>query len=381
MAWNDNGGGQGPWGQGGGSPPQPPDIEHIVRVLTERLGGARSYYGGKVWPILVAVALLIWMATGIYVVGPDENGVVIRFGRHVETTGPGPHWRLPYPIATVLNPKVTKVERIEIGYRSRSRTDGRSGGDDIDVPNESHMLTGDENIIDIDMSVQYRIKDSGAANYLFNLRNPTSDRHKVVRDAAESAIRQVIGRNEIDSALTAGKEKIQADAKFTMQKILDSYNSGIMIVTVQLQKVAPPPEVVHAFKDVASAREDRERAVNEAEGYANDILPKAHGEAAKQIQEAEAHKAAKVARAQGDVHRFLALVKEYDKAQDVTETRLYLEAMEEIMQGIHKVILDPQASRGLLPHLPLGMTGQHPGGAKPGTQAVKTDLPLKGEAP
>lgn len=355
MAWNDNGGGQGPWGQGGGSTPQPPDIDQIIQMLKDRLGNRGP--GNKVWPILLVIALTIWMATGIYVVGPDENGVVIRFGRHVETTGSGPHWRLPYPIATVFTPKVTKVERIEIGYRSRSRNEGRSTGDDVDVPGESLMLTGDENIIDIDMSVQFRIKDNGAANYLFNLRNPTADRHKVVRDAAESAIRQVIGRNEIDSALTSGKEKIQADAKHTMQKILDSYNSGILIVTVQLQKVAPPPEVVHAFKDVASAREDRERAINEAQGYANDILPKASGEAAKLIQEAEAYQSAKVTRAQGDVHRFLALLKEYEKAKDVTETRLYLEAMEEIMPGINKVILNPQLNRGLLPYLPLGGPG------------------------
>ncbi|MBF0429546.1 MAG: FtsH protease activity modulator HflK [Magnetococcales bacterium] len=354
MAWNDNGG-QGPWGQGGGSQAQPPDIDQILQSLKDRFNTSAPV--GKIWPILLVIALAIWMATGIYVVGPDENGVVLRFGRHVETTGPGPHWRLPYPIATVLLPKVTKVERIEIGYRSRSRTEGRASGDDIDVPGESLMLTGDENIIDIDMSVQYRIKDNGAANFLFNLRNPTSDRHKTVRDAAESTIRQVIGRNEIDSALTAGKEKIQADAKNTMQKILDSYNSGILIVTVQLQKVSPPPEVVHAFKDVASAREDRERAVNEAQGYANDILPKAKGEAAKQIQEAEAYRTAKVTRAQGDVHRFLALLKEYEKSKQVTETRLYLESMEEITSRMNKVLLSPQTSHNLLPYLPLGNSG------------------------
>ncbi|MBF0614343.1 MAG: FtsH protease activity modulator HflK [Magnetococcales bacterium] len=350
MAWNDNGMGSGPWGHGGGVPPQPPDVDQIVRLLKERIQGGRNPLA-KIGPILIVIAITVWMATGIYVVGPDENGVVLRFGRHVETTGPGPHWRLPYPIATVLTPKVTKVERIEIGYRSRARGDVRSAGDDVDVPAESLMLTGDENIIDIDMSVQYRIKDGGAANYLFNSRNPSGDRHKVVRDAAESSIRQVIGRNEIDSALTAGKEKIQSDAKQTMQKILDSYNSGIMIVAVQLQKVAPPPEVVHAFKDVASAREDRERAVNEAQGYANDILPKAKGEAAKVIQEAEAYRTAKVIRAQGDVHRFQAILKEYVKARDVTETRLYLESMEEVLSGINKVIVDPKAGQNLLPYL------------------------------
>ncbi|MBF0270562.1 MAG: FtsH protease activity modulator HflK [Magnetococcales bacterium] len=377
MAWNDNGGGQqGPWGQGGGVPPQPPDIDQIVRVLKERMHNNAPV--AKFWPVLIVIALVVWMGTGIYVVGPDENGVVLRFGRHVETTSPGPHWRLPYPISSVLMPKVTKVERIEIGYRSRARTDGRSSGDDVDVPAESFMLTGDENIIDIDMSVQYRIKDGGAANYLFNLRNPTGDRHKVVRDAAESSIRQVIGRNEIDSALTAGKEKIQSDAKQTMQKILDSYNSGILIVAVQLQKVAPPPEVVHAFKDVASAREDRERAMNEAQGYANDILPKAKGDAAKAIQEAEGYRAAKVTRAQGDVHRFLAILKEYETARDVTETRLYLEAMEEVMSGVNKVIVDPKAGHNLLPYLPIPV----PGRGVRGDAVSKGDAsPGKGDAP
>ncbi|MBF0340399.1 MAG: FtsH protease activity modulator HflK [Magnetococcales bacterium] len=376
MAWNDNGGGQGPWGQGGGASPQPPDMDEIVRVLKERFQSQAPML--RIWPFLLVIVLAVWMATGIYVVGPDENGVVLRFGRHVETTGPGPHWRLPYPIATVLTPKVTKVERIEIGYRSRTRSDGRSVGDEVDVPAESLMLTGDENIIDIDMSVQYRIKDNGAANYLFNLRNPTSDRHKVVRDAAESSIRQVIGRNEIDSALTSGKEKIQSDAKMTMQKILDNYNSGILIVAVQLQKVAPPPEVVHAFKDVASAREDRERAVNEAQGYANDILPKAKGEAAKLIQEAEGYRTAKVTRAQGDIHRFLAILKEYDKARDITETRLYLETMEDVLGAVNKVIIDPKVSGNLMPYLPLPQGGLRP----PRGESGKGDVaPGKGDAP
>ncbi|MBF0293625.1 MAG: FtsH protease activity modulator HflK [Magnetococcales bacterium] len=359
MAWNDNSGGQGPWGNMGGTPPQPPDIEQIIRLLKDRIGPHRPA-NQKIWPILIAIALAVWMATGIYVVGPDENGVVVRFGRHVETTEPGPHWRLPYPIAQVFNPKVTKVERIELGYRTRSRSEGRASAEEIDVPGESLMLTGDENIIDIDMSVQYRIKEGGAANYLFNLRNPPSDRHKAVRDASESAIRQVIGSNAIDSALTAGKEKIQSDAKLTIQKILDSYNGGILILTVQLQKVSPPPEVVHAFKDVASAREDRERAINEAQGYANDILPKAKGEAAKQIQEAEAYRTAKVTRAEGDTHRFLALLKEYDKAKEITESRLYLEAMENVMGGVNKVIVNPQAGRNILPYLPLAGPQPHP---------------------
>ncbi|MBF0455473.1 MAG: FtsH protease activity modulator HflK [Magnetococcales bacterium] len=344
MAWNDNGGkNQGPWGQGP-TPPEPPDMDEVIRLAKERFG--KNMPGKKFIPILLGIGFIIWMATGIYVVGADENGVVVRWGRYVETTQPGPHFHLPFPIEMVYRPKVTQVQRIEIGYRTRGRST-------IDVPAESLMLTGDENIIDIDISIQYQIKPDGAANYLFNIRNPSQDPHQAVRNAGESAIRQVIGRNTIDTALTTGKDKIQAMTKQTMQAILDSYQSGVQIIALQLQQVAPPQEVIHAFKDVASAREDRERAVNEAEGYANDILPKAKGEAARQVQEAEAYKTAKVSRAEGDVHRFLAVLKEYNKAKEATKTRLYLETMEEVLPRVNKVLVDPKATNGVLPYLPL----------------------------
>ncbi|MBF0399843.1 MAG: FtsH protease activity modulator HflK [Magnetococcales bacterium] len=344
MSWNDSGGGpQGPWGSGN-MPPQPPDIEKIVEMLREKMAG--NVPGGKAWPMLLGVAFVLWMATGIYLVAPDEKGVVVRFGRYVETTDSGPHFHLPYPIETVYTPKVTQVQRVEIGYRTRGRST-------VTVAEESLMLTGDENIIDINLSVQYRIEESGAANYLFNLRNPSSDPHMIVRDVTEASIRQVIGRNSIDTALTTGKEKIQADTKQTMQAILDGYRSGLRIIAVQLQQVAPPEEVIHAFKDVASAREDRERAINEAEGYANDILPKAKGEAAKQVQEAEAYKAAKLTKAEGDVHRFLSLLNEYNKAKEVTRTRLYLETMEKILPDMNKIFVQSGGSQAVLPYLPL----------------------------
>ena len=347
MSWNNSGGGpQGPWGSGN-TPPQPPDIDKLIQQLREQLSAKMP--GGKLWPLLAAVAFLLWMSTGIYVVAPDESGVVVRFGRYVETTDSGPHFHLPYPIESVYTPKVTQVQRIEVGYRTRGRTT-------VPVPEEALMLTGDENIIDINMSVQYRIEENGAANFLFNLRNPPSDPHMAVRNAAEASIRRVIGRNSIDTALTTGKEIIQADTKITLQAILDGYHSGLRIIAVQLQQVAPPQEVVHAFKDVASAREDRERAINEAQGYANEILPKAKGEAERQIQEAEAYKTAKLTRAEGDVHRFLALLSEYQKAEEVTRTRLYLETMERVLPGVNKVILQP-GGHGVLPYLPLGGQG------------------------
>ena len=348
MSWNNSGGGpQGPWGSGS-VPPQPPDVDKLIQMAKEQLSAKLP--GGRLWPLFAILAFVLWLATGIYVVEPDEKGVVIQFGKYVRTTNSGPNFHLPYPIETVYTPKVTQVQRIEIGYRTRGRTS-------VAVPEESLMLTGDENIVDINMSVQYRIKENGAANFLFNLRNPLNDPHMAVRNAAEASIRQVIGRNSIDTVLTAGKEKIQVDTKQTMQAILDEYRSGLRIIAVQLQQVAPPEEVIHAFKDVASAREDRERAINEAQGYANDILPKAKGEAAKQIQEAEAYKTAKLTRAKGDVHRFLALLNEYNKAKDVTRSRLYLETMESVLPKVNKVILQPGAGSQVLPFLPLNNKG------------------------
>jgi membrane protease subunit HflK len=353
MPWNDSGG-HGPWGSGP-VPPQPPDIDKMIEQMRERL--KHKLRAGRFWPALGGVALLLWMATGIYLVAPDEKGVVLRFGRYVESTDSGPHYHLPYPIETVYTPKVTQVQRVEIGYRTRGRST-------VNVAEEALMLTGDENIIDINLSVQYRIEEAGAANYLFNVKNPSSEPHMLVRNASEASIRQVIGRNSIDTALTTGKEKIQADTKQTLQAILDHYRSGLRVIAVQLQQVSPPEEVIHAFKDVASAREDRERAINEAEGYANDILPKAKGEAAKQVQEAEAYKTAKLTKAEGDVHRFLSLLTEYNKAKEVTRTRLYLETMEKILPDINKVVMQPGAHQGVLPYLP--MPGRHTPSAEKG---------------
>ena len=355
MPWNANGGGpQNPWGQGQGNQPNPPDMEKILQMARERWGGGSSGNGFKAWPILLLIAFFLWGLTGVYVVGPDEQGVVTRFGRYVQTTPPGPHIHLPYPIEQVTKPKVTQVQRIEVGYRSRGRTT-------VDIASESLMLTGDENIIDIDLSVQYRVKENGAADFLFRVRNPKEDPYLVVRQAAETSIRQVIGSIEsIDHALTAGKERIQADTSTTMQSILDGYNSGIRIIAVQLQQVAPPQEVITAFKDVVSAREDRERSKNEALGYQSDILPKAKGEAERQVQHADGYRAAKVSRALGDTNRFTSLYTEYNRAQDVTKTRLYLETMQEVLSGTNNVILDSSMGNGALPLLPLPITGGGP---------------------
>lgn len=296
-------------------------------------------------PLLIAILGLMWLATGIYIIAPDEKGVVMRFGRWVATTGPGPHYHLPTPIESVLKPKVTEVKRIEVGFRT---IDQGPPARYSDVPQESLMLTGDENILDIDIIVQYRILDPG--KFLFNIRDP----HVTVRVASEAALREVIGSNTIDEALTVGKFAIQENTKRLLQQILDSYGSGLQIVAVQLQDVHPPEQVREAFRDVASAKEDKIRLINEAEGYRNAILPETRGRAAQIINNAEAYMEEKILKAKGDADRFKSVLAEYTKAKDITRTRLYLETMEEILPEMDKFILGGDSGNAVLPILPLG---------------------------
>lgn len=288
-------------------------------------------------PIL-GIALVLWLLTGIYVVGPDEVGVVQTFGKYSRASQSGLNYHFPYPIETVKTPKVTEVKRIEIGFRSVGKNQYQT------VERESLMLTGDENIVDAEMIVQYKIKDPEA--YLFNFIKP----ELTVREASEASLRTVVGRHNIDEALTSGKFMIQEETKELVQSILDKYNTGILVVAVQLQDVSPPQQVIAAFKDVASAKEDKNKMVNQAEGYRNDIIPKARGEAQSMIREAEGYKKARIARAEGDVAKFSAVLKEYRKAKGVTETRMYLETMEEILPRIEKIII-PDAKSGNLINL------------------------------
>jgi membrane protease subunit HflK len=288
-------------------------------------------------PIL-GIALVLWLLTGIYVVGPDEVGVVQTFGKYSRASQSGLNYHFPYPIETVKTPKVTEVKRIEIGFRSVGKNQYQT------VERESLMLTGDENIVDAEMIVQYKIKDPEA--YLFNFIKP----ELTVREASEASLRTVVGRHNIDEALTSGKFMIQEETKELVQSILDKYNTGILVVAVQLQDVSPPQQVIAAFKDVASAKEDKNKMVNQAEGYRNDIIPKARGEAQSMIREAEGYKKARIARAEGDVAKFSAVLKEYRKAKGVTETRMYLETMEEILPKIQKIII-PDAKSGNLINL------------------------------
>ena len=288
-------------------------------------------------PIL-GIALVLWLLTGIYVVGPDEVGVVQTFGKYSRAAQSGLNYHFPYPIETVKTPKVTEVKRIEIGFRSVGKNQYQT------VERESLMLTGDENIVDAEMIVQYKIKDPEA--YSFNFIQP----ELTVREASEASLRTVVGRHNIDEALTSGKFMIQEETKALVQSILDKYKTGIIVVAVQLQDVSPPQQVIAAFKDVASAKEDKNKMVNQAEGYRNDIIPKARGEAQAMIREAEGYRNARIARAEGDVAKFSAVLKEYRKAKGVTETRMYLETIEEILPNKEKIIV-PDAKSGNLINL------------------------------
>ncbi len=304
----------------------------------------------KITPVLVGL-IVLWLGTGIYIVGPDEVGVVRTFGKFTRVVQSGLNWKFPAPIETVDTPKVTEVKRIEIGFRTLKNGQYRT------VEKESLMLTGDENIVDAEMIVQYKIKDPVA--YLFRIVGP----ELTVREAAEASLRTVVGRNKIDETLTTGKFTIQEETKTQLQSILDIYNSGIHVVAVQLQDVSPPKEVIGAFKDVASAKEDKNRMINQAEGYRNDIIPKARGEAEAMIRDAEGFKESRIKRSEGDAAKFTTILKEYRKAKSITEKRLYLETMEKVLPDIEKIVVPDKNSGNMLNLLNLN-AGKTAGGKK-----------------
>ena len=285
---------------------------------------------------LLGAALALWLFTGTYMVGPDEIGVVRTFGKYTRVAQSGLNYHFPYPIEQVNTPAVTEVKRIEIGFRTLRNGQYRS------VEKESLMLTGDENIVDAEMIVQYKIKDP--VKYLFRIVEP----ELTVREAAEASLRTVVGRNKIDETLTTGKFKIQEETKIQLQLILDKYDSGIHVVAVQLQDVSPPKEVIGAFKDVASAKEDKNRMVNQAEGYRNNVIPKARGEAEAMIRDAEGFKQARIKRSEGDAAKFTTILREYRKAKSITQKRLYLETMERVLPNIEKIIIPDKNSGNML---------------------------------
>ena len=337
-------------GNGSGRGPTPPDIDAIIRDIQNKInkflpGGSKS--GGKPIGLILIILLFVWLASGLYRVGPDEQGVVLRFGKFIKTTQPGLHYHIPVPIETVQTPKVTKVNRIDIGFRSERDSGFSQGGGVADVPQESLMLTGDENIVNIDFSVFWVIKDAG--KFLFEIQDPEG----TVKAAAETAMREVIAKSKIQPVLTEGRAQIEIETQDIIQSILDEYNSGIQITQVQTQKADPPDQVIDAFRDVQAARADMERSKNEAEAYANDVIPRARGEAQKILQAAEAYKQKVVASAEGEASRFVSIFNEYDKAKEVTQERMYLETMEKVLADIEKVIIEKNAGSGVVPYLPL----------------------------
>ncbi|BAM88037.1 protease activity modulator HflK [Bradyrhizobium oligotrophicum S58] len=358
MAWKNQGGGpwgpgpKGPWGSGPQPVgPRPPDLEDLLRRGQDRLqqfipGGG---FGAAGVMLIVLGAVAIWLLSGFYRVQSEELGVVLRFGKYVRDEQPGLRYHLPYPIETVLLPKALRVNSISIGFTANDDP-GRRGRGGRDVPEESLMLTGDENIVDVDVTVLWRIKPKGAADFLFNIQNPEG----TVKAVAESAMREVIGRSNIQPVLTGARTQIEQSVLELMQKTLDTYGSGIQVDNVQMQKVDPPAQVIAAFRDVQAARADLEKAQNEAQTYANKVVPDARGRAAQILQVAEGYKEQAIAEAKGQSARFLKVYDEYKKAPDVTRERIYLETMERVLSGSEKLVLDSGPGGGPVPLLPLG---------------------------
>lgn len=372
MAWNEPGGSgnKDPWGQRR-KEQGPPDLDQLLRRLRDRFAGL---FGGKGGGddnvnrlglgLILVVAFLLWMLSGFYIVQQGERGVELKFGKKNEVTGPGLHWRLPWPIERIEKVNVDQVSILRVGR----------GGDKGSGTDSGFMLTEDENIVVVEFSVQYKIKD--ASDYLFNVRDPVS----TIVQAMESASREVVGKSSLDFIITEGQLEVADNAQKLLQAILDRYKSGIQIVRVQMQKVSPPDEVKAAFDDATKAREDGDRTVKEAEAYSNDILPRARGAAARLVQEAQGYKASVVARAEGDARRFALIVNEYNKAPAVTRERMYLETMEQVFSNTTKIYIDQKAGNNLL-YLPLDkLISQGSGSAATGPAAAIQPLPEASDA-
>lgn len=337
----------------------PPDLEELLRKLNAKIaalmGGNTDNRGGKgsggspggdgtqlpgfgsSIGLIAGIAALVWFASGFYIVDESQRGVVLRFGKLVEMTQPGPRWHLPFPIETVEIVNLSQVRTVEVGYRDNVKNK---------ILKESLMLTDDENIIDIQFAVQYFLKDP--ADYLFNNRAPDEN----VRQAAETAIREVVGKNKMDFVLYEGREQVAATATKLIQEILDRYKSGILISKLTMQNAQPPEQVQAAFDDAVKAGQDRERQKNEGQAYANDVVPRARGTAARLIQESEGYKQSVIANAEGDTSRFRQILVEYEKAPAVTRERMYLDMMQQVMGNVSKVMIDQKNGNNLL-YLPL----------------------------
>ncbi|MFH1134850.1 MAG: FtsH protease activity modulator HflK [Pseudomonadota bacterium] len=334
----------------------------LKRAGAGALGGPRrlvSFFPSP--PALLFIAFLAWVISGVFVIAPDEIGVVKTFGLKSRTEKPGIHYHLPYPISSALKVKIGRVHRMEFGFRE-------AGPDQPPRPaaDEARMPTGDENLVDLWFVVQYRINN--AERHLFQVRDPEA----ALRAAAEAVMREVVGRSRLDEVLTSGKDAIAKEAAADLQAVLDAYKLGVTLTAVQLQAVQPPPEVRDAFQRVASARDEQNKVVNEAQGYVNEIIPEAKGEAAAVVLEAEAYREEKLKQAQGDAARFLSLWDEYRQAENVTRLRLYLEGMEDMLSRAGRIVLDPR-DRNVLPLLQMSEPGSPPQAALPAGREGRGD--------
>jgi membrane protease subunit HflK len=361
MPWNNQSGGggpggsgsRGPWGSGPQSPgggPRPPDLEEFLRRSQDRLRSLMpGNLGGRGAALIVLVLVVLWGFSGFFRVEPDELGVVLRFGKFTREVSPGLNYHLPYPIESALTPPALRINKIDIGMRPVE--DLRRGTSVREVPEESLMLTGDENIVDVDFSVFWKVRPSAVGDYLFNIQNPEG----TVKAVAEAAMREIVGSSTLQPILTGARQTTETGVQNLMQKTLDHYGAGIVVQQVQLQKVDPPAQVIDSFRDVQAARSDLERAQNEAQTYANRVVPEARGRAAKVTQDAEAYREQTVAQAKGETSRFVQIYDQYKKAPEVTRERMYLETMERVLGGSDKTIIDtgPQGGASVVPYLPL----------------------------
>jgi membrane protease subunit HflK len=369
MAWNEPGGnGKDPW-SGKGGDQGPPDLDEVVKKLQDKFGGifgggkpsrGDSSSGGGSGPgaksvgVIGAILVIVWLASGIYIIDAPERGVVLRFGAYYETTKPGPHWHIPFPVERVISVNVDQIT----SFRHKAQ-----------------MLTRDENIVDVEFTIQSRIQD--AADYLFQDRDPD----KTMRDATETAVREIIGKSDLDFILTQGRSAIADRIKQGAQGLIDTYKAGLLITSVNMQPAKPPEQVKSAFDDAIKAREDKEKLENQAEAYANEVVPRARGEAARQLADASAYKDRVIAEAEGDVSRFLAVLNEYQKEPRVTRERIYLEAVETMLSQTSKVMLDNEAGNSLM-YLPLdkimqGAGKESAGGSVPSGQVQSSRPPVE----
>ena len=338
-------GGNNPWG-GGSSGNK--DLEDSIKKAKEKFGKFKIG-GPRNISILIIVALIIWLATGFYRVEPDEQGIELLFGKWNQvTTEPGLHYFFPTPFGKTMTPKVESIRKINVGYRSASELGFSSNSSDRNVLEESLMLTGDQNIVDVNFTVLYKIKDAG--KFLFKLRNPET----TVKDMSESVMREIVGQRDLEFLLTGGRQEVEQVVRSDLQDILDEYESGILVQSIQLQSVNPPALVIDAFDEVQRARQDKEKLVNEANSYLNKIVPNARGDAAKLVQEATAYKEQVIKQAEGVAQNFIDVYNSYKVTKYVTRQRIYLETLTEVLEGPNKIILDSTGEgQGVVPYLPI----------------------------